>query len=70
MDEEIQYNSNPGLTQPFLSLGAQRGGVVYINTPFALFCTKEMPRKGAVKVELSIFFSLQCPWSGTKRAPN
>lgn len=55
MDEEIQYNSNPGLTQRFLSLGAERGGVVCINTPFALFCTKEMPRKGAVKVELSVF---------------
>ena len=38
MDEEIQYKSNPGMTQRFLAvLGARRGGVVCINTPFALF---------------------------------
>lgn len=35
------------MTQRFLGSSAERGGVVCINTPFALFCTKETPRKSA-----------------------
>ena len=58
------------MTQRFLEFSAERGGVACINTPFALFCTKKTPRKNALKVQLSIFFFLQCPWFGTKTAPN
>lgn len=48
---EIGHKSSAGMTQRLLRSGAQwRGGVVCINTPFALLHTKETLRKIAPKL--------------------